>query len=112
LIRPVSLISVVGLDLASVDYTSGNTASVFLDQLGLTATLTGANVAGSGTHNVVATYALRRLQCGRTPHGVLPIERKEGACLDSYSTRPLPAMPMSIGYCGRNRRFSSRLLPF
>ena len=55
---------------------------------------------------------LRRLQCGRTPHGVLPIQRKEGGCLDSYSTQPLPATPMSIGYCGRNRRFSSRILPY
>ena len=50
-----------------------------------------------------------RLQCGRTPRGVLPIQRKEGGCLDSYSTQPLPATPMSIGYCGRNRRFSSLL---
>ena len=54
---------------------------------------------------------LQRLQCGRTPRGVLPIQRKEGGFLDSYSTQPLPATPMSIGYCGRNRRFSSRILP-
>lgn len=32
--------------------------------------------------------------------------KKEGCCLDSYSTAPLPATPMSIDYCGRSRRFS------
>jgi hypothetical protein len=52
---------------------------------------------------------LRRLQCERTPHGVLSIQRKMGGCLGSYSTQPLPATPMPIGYCGRNRRFSSLL---
>ncbi len=48
-------------------------------------------------------------QWQRTPHGVLLVENDRGMLSRQLSTQPLPATPMSIGYCGRNRRFSSLL---
>jgi hypothetical protein len=76
--------------------------------------LFGSYGAFGGSHLLDISFSLtlpplRLLQCERTPYGVLPIQRKEDGCLDSSSTQPLPATPMSIGYCGRTRRFSSLL---
>ncbi|MBB5064388.1 hypothetical protein HDF15_002742 [Granulicella mallensis] len=37
------------------------------------------------------------------------LSEDRGALSRQLSTQPLPATPMSIGFCGRNRRFSSLL---
>ena len=48
-----------------------------------------------------------RWQCEKAPRGAPSVETDRGPLSRQLSTQPLPATPMPIGYCGRNRRFSS-----
>ena len=63
------------------------------------------------THCKLIAASSNRLDAGskRERLAVFSSSDDRGMLSRQRSTQPLPATPMSIGYCGRSRRFSSLL---